>query len=63
MTKNERLNLRMDRNLYKQLKGYADRNDGGIVSKSALKAINKFLKEDDNKLAQTHKEWKKEQNK
>ena len=58
MTKNERLNLRMDRHLYKQLKRYADRNDGGIVSTTAKKAIIKFLQEDDNKLAQTHKEWK-----
>lgn len=35
----------MDNKLYKQLKGYADRNDESIVSVSARRAIKKFLEE------------------
>ena len=51
----------MDKNLYKQLKKYADRNDEGLASVSARKAIKQFIQED-NKFAQSMKEWK-EQNK
>ena len=35
----------MDKNLYKQLKRYADRNDDGLVSMSARRAIKLFLEE------------------
>jgi len=39
------LNVRMDKNLYKQLKRYADRNDHSVVSITARNAIKKFLDE------------------
>ena len=45
MNKEQILHLRMDKNLYKQLKRYADRNDEGIASVSARKAIKLFLRE------------------
>jgi len=43
--KEQVLHLRMDKNLYKQLKRYADRNDEGLVSMSARKAIKLFLQD------------------
>ena len=43
--KEEILKVRMDTKLREQLQRYADRNDEGIVSVSARKAIKQFLKE------------------
>ena len=45
MTQDKRVMIRMDKNLYKQLKGYADRNDEGLVSMTARRALKMFLKE------------------
>lgn len=43
--KEETLFVRMDKKLKQQLQRYANRNDEGIASTSARKAIRKFLKE------------------
>ena len=43
--KSQVVHLRMDKKLYKQLKRYADRNDEGLVSMSARRAISKFISE------------------
>ena len=40
------LEVRMDKNLYAQLKKYADREDEGFVSRSARRAIKLFLEEE-----------------
>jgi len=40
------LRVRMDAKLRKQLQRYADRNDEGIVSVSARKAIKQFIEEE-----------------
>lgn len=48
MNKTERIMLRMDKKLYKQLKSYAERNDEGVVCVSARKAIRLFIKEQKN---------------
>ena len=45
MNKEKRIMIRMDKKLYKQLKGYADRNDEGLVSMTARKALKLFLQE------------------
>lgn len=39
------LRVLVDRNLYKQLKEYADREDEGIVSVSARRALRLLLQE------------------
>lgn len=44
--KEEVLFIRMDKNLKKQLQRYADRNDEGIASISARRALKKFLDEE-----------------
>lgn len=43
--KTRRILLRMDPKLYKQLKRYADKEEEGVVSRVARKAIVKFLEE------------------
>jgi hypothetical protein len=43
--KEEVLFVKMDKNLKLQLQRYADREDEGVVSRSARKAIKLFLKE------------------
>jgi len=43
--KEEALFVRMDKKLKQQLQRYADRNDEGIASTSARKAIRQFLKD------------------
>ena len=43
--KEKELHIRMEPKLYQQLKKYADRNDEGLVSTSARKAIRLFLEE------------------
>lgn len=43
--KEKSLHIRMDTKLYEQLKRYADRNDEGLASMSARRAITKFLEE------------------
>jgi hypothetical protein len=45
MNKEQILHVRMDRKLYKQLKEYASRNNEGIVSMTARKALQKFIDE------------------
>jgi hypothetical protein len=40
------LEIRMDKKLYEQLKAYADREDEGFVSRSARKALQKFISEE-----------------
>ena len=45
MNQTETLQLRMDKKLYQQLKKYADKNDDGMVSRSARRAIKLFLEE------------------
>ena len=47
--KSERIMVRLDPKLRKQLQNYADRNDEGMVSTSARKAIKKFIAEQNNK--------------
>lgn len=49
MTKDEILKVRMDKKLKKQLQRYADRNDEGIASVSARKALKMFLAEQEKK--------------
>lgn len=46
MNKEKLFQLRMDKNLYQQLKRYADKNDEGLASVSARKALREFLKSD-----------------
>ena len=48
--------LRMDKKLYGQLKGYADRNDDGMVSRSARRAIRKFINEQNDQKTKTIQE-------
>ena len=45
MNKDKTLLVRMDKKLRKQLQRYADRNDEGIASVSARKAIKMFIEE------------------
>ena len=45
MNKEQLIHVRMDKKLYEQLKRYAERNDEGLVSVTARKAIKLFLKE------------------
>ena len=45
MTKDKILRLRMDKKLREQLQRYADRNDEGIASVSARRALKMFLEE------------------
>ena len=50
MSKKEKsLMVRMDTELRNQLQRYANRNDEGVASMSARRAIKLFLKEQDNK--------------
>jgi hypothetical protein len=43
MNQDKNLNIKIDANLYQQLKAYADREDDGMVSRSARRAIKLFL--------------------
>jgi hypothetical protein len=45
MNKEELLHLRMDKKLREQLQRYADRNDEGLASVSARKALKQYLEE------------------
>jgi len=45
MNKEKTFRLRMDKKLREQLQRYADREDEGIASVSARRAINQFLEE------------------
>ena len=45
MNKDKILRTRLDAKLYHQLKRYADRNDDGMISRSARRAIKMFLEE------------------
>jgi len=45
MKKEDVLFIRMDKKLREQLQAYADREDEGVASISARKAIRMFLKE------------------
>jgi metal-responsive CopG/Arc/MetJ family transcriptional regulator len=56
MNQTERIMLRMDKKLYGQLKGYADRNDDGMVSRSARRAIRKFINEQNDQKTKTIQE-------
>ena len=55
--KEQTIHIRMDKNLYKQLKKYADRNDEGMVSMTARRALKLFLN-NDNMLAKNMDDWK-----
>jgi hypothetical protein len=46
MPKEKILQTRMDAKLYEQLRRYADRNDEGNASRSARRAIERFLEEE-----------------
>ena len=46
MNKEKTIFVRMDIKLYKQLQRYADREDEGMVSRSARRALKLFLEED-----------------
>lgn len=58
MNKEEILTIRMDRKLRRQLESYARRNDNGLASRSARKAIELFLKENKNKQNEQNKNSK-----
>jgi len=45
INKDIRIMIRLDKKLFNQLRRYADRNDEGIVSVSARRAIRQFLEE------------------
>lgn len=49
---NATINLRLDKKLKDQLIKYAERNDNGMASKTARKAIQQFLNEELIKLAE-----------
>jgi hypothetical protein len=43
MNKDKVIHIRIDANLYQQLKRYADRNDESLISVSARRAIKQLL--------------------
>ena len=45
MKKDRRFTIMMDKKLYEQLERYAEKNDEGLASVSARKAIRKFVRE------------------